>query len=132
MITGSLALGGLLSGLAIVARTDLLLVVHAAACSSAMALSVVVAVAFFRDPANRPGRCSAMAPLHHHFELAGWTGDCSVIMQLAGIASAIAVALGIGLVLPHGWRGTGGGAVGCLCDKMPLLYRRAEVDTVSL
>jgi phospho-N-acetylmuramoyl-pentapeptide-transferase len=66
--TGSLALGGLLSGLAIVTRTELLLVVLGG-LFVAVTLSVVIQVAFFRATRRRVFR---MAPLHHHFEKLGW------------------------------------------------------------
>ena len=73
--TGSLALGGLLSGLAIVTRTELLLVVLGG-LFVAVTLSVVIQVAFFRATRRRVFR---MAPLHHHFELAGWTENTVIV-----------------------------------------------------
>ena len=73
--TGSLALGGLLSGLAIVTRTELLLVVTGG-LFVAVTLSVVIQVAFFRATRRRVFR---MAPLHHHFELAGWTENTVIV-----------------------------------------------------
>jgi phospho-N-acetylmuramoyl-pentapeptide-transferase len=89
--TGSLALGGLLSGLAIVTRTELLLVVTGG-LFVAVTLSVVIQVAFFRATRRRVFR---MAPLHHHFELAGWTEN-TVIVRF-WLVTAMAVAFGIGL-----------------------------------
>ena len=89
--TGSLALGGLLSGLAIVTRTELLLVVLGG-LFVAVTLSVVIQVAFFRATRRRVFR---MAPLHHHFELAGWTEN-TVIVRF-WLVTAMAVAFGIGL-----------------------------------
>jgi phospho-N-acetylmuramoyl-pentapeptide-transferase len=89
--TGSLALGGLLSGLAIVTRTELLLVVLGG-LFVAVTLSVVIQVAFFRFTRRRVFR---MAPLHHHFELAGWTEN-TVIVRF-WLVTAMAVAFGIGL-----------------------------------
>ena len=73
--TGSLALGGLLAGLAIVTRTELLLVVLGG-LFVAVTLSVVIQVAFFRATRRRVFR---MAPLHHHFELAGWTENTVIV-----------------------------------------------------
>ena len=73
--TGSLALGGLLSGLAIVTRTELLLVVLGG-LFVVVTLSVVIQVAFFRATRRRVFR---MAPLHHHFELAGWTENTVIV-----------------------------------------------------
>ena len=89
--TGSLALGGLLSGLAIVTRTELLLVVLGG-LFVAVTLSVVIQVAFFRATRRRVFR---MAPLHHHFELAGWTEN-TVIVRF-WLVTGMAVAFGVGL-----------------------------------
>jgi phospho-N-acetylmuramoyl-pentapeptide-transferase len=89
--TGSLALGGLLSGLAIVTRTELLLVVLGG-LFVAITLSVAIQVAFFRATRRRVFR---MAPLHHHFELAGWTEN-TVIVRF-WLVTGMAVAFGIGL-----------------------------------
>ena len=89
--TGSLALGGLISGLAIVTRTELLLVVLGG-LFVAVTLSVVIQVAFFRATRRRVFR---MAPLHHHFELAGWTEN-TVIVRF-WLVTGMAVAFGLGL-----------------------------------
>ncbi len=69
--TGSLALGGLFAGLAMVTRTELLLVVLGGVFV-VEALSVVLQVAVFRTTRRRLFR---MAPFHHHFELAGLGRD---------------------------------------------------------
>jgi phospho-N-acetylmuramoyl-pentapeptide-transferase len=89
--TGSLALGGLMAGIAIVTRTELLLVVLGG-LFVAVTLSVVIQVAFFRATRRRVFR---MAPLHHHFELAGWT-EQTVIVRF-WLVTAMAVAFGLGL-----------------------------------
>ena len=89
--TGSLALGGLMSGMAIVTRTELLLVVLGG-LFVAVTLSVVIQVAFFRATRRRVFR---MAPLHHHFELAGWTEN-TVIVRF-WLVTGMAVAFGLGL-----------------------------------
>jgi phospho-N-acetylmuramoyl-pentapeptide-transferase len=89
--TGSLALGGLMSGLAIVTRTELLLIVLGG-LFVAVTLSVVIQVAFFRATRRRVFR---MAPLHHHFELAGWTEN-TVIVRF-WLVTGMAVAFGLGL-----------------------------------
>jgi phospho-N-acetylmuramoyl-pentapeptide-transferase len=99
--TGSLALGGLLSGLAIVTRTELLLVVLGG-LFVAVTLSVVIQVAFFRATRRRVFR---MAPLHHHFELAGWTEN-TVIVRF-WLVTGMAVAFGIGLFYTD-WLGFAG------------------------
>jgi phospho-N-acetylmuramoyl-pentapeptide-transferase len=89
--TGSLALGGLMSGLAVVTRTELLLVVLGG-LFVAVTLSVVIQVAFFRATRRRVFR---MAPLHHHFELAGWAEN-TVIVRF-WLVTGMAVAFGLGL-----------------------------------
>lgn len=89
--TGSLALGGMLAGLSITTRTELLMVVIGA-LFVAEAASVVIQVAVFRSSRRRVFR---MAPFHHHFELGGWA-ETQVIIRfwlLAAIASAIGLAL---------------------------------------
>ncbi|ATL66929.1 phospho-N-acetylmuramoyl-pentapeptide-transferase [Nocardia terpenica] len=89
--TGSLALGGLLAGLSITTRTELLMVVIGA-LFVAEAASVVLQVAVFRTTRNRLFK---MAPFHHHFELSKWA-ETTVIIRfwlLAGIASAVGLGL---------------------------------------
>ena len=89
--TGSLALGGMLAGISVTTRTELLMVVIGA-LFVAEAASVVIQVAVFRSARRRIFR---MAPFHHHFELAGWA-ETTVIIRfwlLAAIASAIGLSL---------------------------------------
>jgi phospho-N-acetylmuramoyl-pentapeptide-transferase len=89
--TGSLALGGMLAGLSITTRTELLMVVIGA-LFVAEAASVIIQVAVFRSSRRRVFR---MAPFHHHFELAGWA-ETTVIIRfwlLAGVAAAIGLSL---------------------------------------
>ena len=83
--------GGLLSGLAIVTRTELLLVVLGG-LFVAVTLSVVIQVAFFRATRRRVFR---MAPLHHHFELAGWS-EVNIVIRF-WIIGGIGVAVALGL-----------------------------------
>ncbi len=89
--TGSLALGGLMAGLAILTRTELLLVVLGG-LFVVEALSVMFQVAVFKA---RRTRVFNMAPIHHHFELAGWA-ETTVIVRF-WIISGMAVAFGLGL-----------------------------------
>ncbi len=67
--TGSLALGGLLAGCAILAGEMLLLVV-VGGVFVAEALSVILQVSYFKATGGK--RILRMSPLHHHFELVGW------------------------------------------------------------
>ena len=89
--TGSLALGGMLAGLSMVTRTELLLIVLGALFVME-AVSVVVQVAVFRTTRRRVFR---MAPFHHHFELAGWA-ETTVIIRF-WLLVAISCALGVAL-----------------------------------
>ncbi|MCI2420542.1 phospho-N-acetylmuramoyl-pentapeptide-transferase [Saccharopolyspora sp. K220] len=89
--TGSLALGGLLAGLSMVTRTELLMIVIGGVFV-VEALSVVLQIAVFRTTRRRLFR---MAPFHHHFELAGWA-ETTVIIRfwvLAGISCMFGVGL---------------------------------------
>lgn len=67
--TGSLALGALLAGTAILTGEMLLLLI-VGAVFVAEALSVIVQVSYFKMTRGR--RILRMSPLHHHFELGGW------------------------------------------------------------
>jgi phospho-N-acetylmuramoyl-pentapeptide-transferase len=89
--TGSLALGGLLAGLSITTRTELLMVVIGA-LYVAEAASVVLQIVVFKTTRNRLFK---MAPFHHHFELSKWA-ETTVIIRfwlLAGIAAAVGLGL---------------------------------------
>ncbi|WP_405166153.1 phospho-N-acetylmuramoyl-pentapeptide-transferase [Nocardia sp. NBC_01499] len=89
--TGSLALGGLLAGLSITTRTELLTAV-VGALFFAEILSVLLQIVVFRTTRNRLFK---MAPFHHHFELSKWA-ETTVIIRfwlLAGIASAVGLML---------------------------------------
>ncbi|MDH3716862.1 MAG: hypothetical protein OES79_01960, partial [Planctomycetota bacterium] len=87
--TGSLPLGGLLGLLAIVARQELLLII-VAGVFVAEAGSVILQVASYRWRRRRIFRC---APLHHHFQLAGWSENKIVVRFW--IASALCAILGL-------------------------------------
>ncbi|NDK90485.1 phospho-N-acetylmuramoyl-pentapeptide-transferase [Gordonia desulfuricans] len=89
--TGSLALGGMLAGLSITTRTELLAVVIGALFVAEI-VSVVIQIAFFRTTGRRVFR---MAPFHHHFELGGWA-ETTVIIRF-WLLTAIACALGLSL-----------------------------------
>ena len=67
--TGSLALGALLSGVAILSGEMLLLLV-VGAVFVAEALSVILQVSYFKATGGK--RIFRMSPLHHHFEMGGW------------------------------------------------------------
>ena len=67
--TGSLALGALLSGVAILTG-EMLLLVLVGGVFVAETLSVILQVTYFKLTGGK--RIFRMSPLHHHFELGGW------------------------------------------------------------
>ena len=89
--TGSLALGGALAGLAIVTRTELLLILLGG-LFVIITLSVVIQVGGYKMTHKRVFR---MAPLQHHFELAGWA-ETTIVVRFWLIAGMF-VALGLGI-----------------------------------
>ena len=74
--TGSLALGGALGALAIMLKKELLLVI-VGGVFVITALSVIIQVLSYRYRGGK--RVFKMAPLHHHFELAGWSESKIVV-----------------------------------------------------
>jgi phospho-N-acetylmuramoyl-pentapeptide-transferase len=89
--TGSLAIGGLFGGLALVTNTVLLLAIIGG-LFVLETLSVIVQVISYRGFGRRVFR---MSPIHHHFELAGWP-EFTVIVRF-WIISGLCSAVGIGL-----------------------------------
>ncbi|HUB21719.1 MAG TPA: phospho-N-acetylmuramoyl-pentapeptide-transferase [Streptosporangiaceae bacterium] len=89
--TGSLALGGVLAGLAITTHTELLLFLLGG-LFVIITLSVVIQVSSFKLTGKRVFR---MAPLQHHFELAGWA-ETTIVVRF-WIIAGICVALGLGI-----------------------------------
>jgi phospho-N-acetylmuramoyl-pentapeptide-transferase len=89
--TGSLALGGALAGLAITTRTELLVVILGG-LFVIITLSVIIQVGSFKMTGKRVFR---MAPLQHHFELAGWN-EVTIVIRF-WIVAGLFVAFGLGL-----------------------------------
>ena len=69
--TGSLGLGGAIAGLAVMTKTEVLLILLGG-IFVIEALSVVIQVVSFQTTRKR---VFLMAPLHHHFELRDVVGD---------------------------------------------------------
>ena len=90
--TGSLALGGAVAALALLTRTELLLVV-VGGIYVAEAISVIMQVTYFRFSGGK--RIFRMAPLHHHFELGGWA-EVKVVRVFTAVSCLLSV---IGLCL---------------------------------
>ena len=90
--TGSLALGGVMAATAIMTRTELLLIILGG-LFVIETLSVIIQVGVFKLTGGR--RVFKMAPIHHHFELAGWS-EFTVMIRL-WIVSGFCVVVGFAL-----------------------------------
>lgn len=91
--TGSLALGGALAAVGILTHTEILLVIIGLVfvCE---ALSVIMQVTYFKATGGK--RIFRMSPIHHHFELGGWSETKVVLVfwsvgLLAGMAGLMLV-----------------------------------------
>ncbi len=95
--TGSLALGGVLAGLAIITRTELLLLLLGG-LFAIITMSVVIQVGVFKMTkwrTGKPFRVFKIAPLQHHFEQVGWA-ETTIVVRFWLIAGMF-VALGLGI-----------------------------------
>jgi len=103
--TGSLALGGALAGLAILTRTELLLLIIGG-LFVVVTLSVMVQVSVFKVSrasglfrkvfrVQAGHRVFRIAPLHHHFEMLGWE-QVTVVIRF-WIITGLCVAAGLGV-----------------------------------
>lgn len=90
--TGSLSLGGALAGMALMTRTELLLVVTGG-LFVAITFSVILQVGYFKLTGGK--RIFRMAPLQHHFELLGWA-EITIVVRF-WIISGLCVAAGLGI-----------------------------------
>ncbi len=99
--TGSLSLGGALAGLAILTRTELLLLVLGG-LFVVETLSVMLQVGYFK--ATKGKRIFRMAPLHHHFEMLGWE-QVTVVIRF-WIITGLCVAAGLGIFYAEWVAGT--------------------------
>lgn len=91
--TGSLALGGALAATAVTMDAILFLPILGAVYV-AEALSVIVQVYVFKTQNER--RFFRMAPLHHHFELGGWSEN-KVVVVFSAVTLACSVLAYLGL-----------------------------------
>ena len=84
--TGSLALGGLLAGVAMILKQEVLLILIGGVFVAEV-LSVMIQVSYYKRTHKRIFR---MAPLHHHFEKGGWSEEKVVSrFWLVGVILAI-------------------------------------------
>jgi len=89
--TGSLGLGGAIAGVAVMSRTEILLILLGG-IFVIEALSVLIQVISFRMFRRR---VFLMAPIHHHFELRNWS-ETKIILRfwiIAAVCAAIAFTL---------------------------------------
>jgi phospho-N-acetylmuramoyl-pentapeptide-transferase len=89
--TGSLGLGGAIAGLAVITQTEVLLILIGG-IFVIEALSVAIQVIAFQRFRRR---VFLMAPIHHHFELMGWS-ETKIILRF-WIVAAICAAIGFTL-----------------------------------
>lgn len=87
--TGSLALGGALIGIALLTKTEIL-VLLIGGVFVIEALSVIIQVISFKI---RKKRVFRMSPLHHHYELGGWS-EWRVVVTF-WVAGLICAGLGV-------------------------------------
>ena len=92
--TGSLFLGGLICALGIGMKQHVILILMAAVYILEM-FSVILQVAYFKFTKGK--RLFKMSPIHHHFEMCGWSEvkicfAFSLVTILCGIISLIIVA----------------------------------------
>lgn len=85
--TGSMALGGVLSATAIVAHMEWLLPI-AGLLFVIEALSVIIQVTYFKKTGGK--RIFRMAPIHHHFELGGWS-EVKVVTVFCAFTTACCI-----------------------------------------
>lgn len=90
--TGSLFLGGLISGLALYLKMPLVLLVIAI-IPILETLSVMIQVSYYKKTGNRVFK---MAPLHHHFELSGWNEN--KVVRVFSVITLLVSILGILMV----------------------------------
>jgi phospho-N-acetylmuramoyl-pentapeptide-transferase len=89
--TGSLGLGGALAGMAVMTKTEVLLIILGG-IFVIEALSVLIQVFSFQTFRKR---VFLMAPIHHHFELQAWS-ETKIILRF-WIVAAVCAAIGFTL-----------------------------------
>jgi phospho-N-acetylmuramoyl-pentapeptide-transferase len=95
--TGSLALGGVLAGLAVCTKTQLLLFLLGGLFTIITA-SVIIQTTVFKVTRMRTGRgirVFKMSPLHHHFEMMGWA-ETTIVIRF-WLICGLCIALGLGI-----------------------------------
>jgi len=88
---GALGLGALIGGLAVATRTTLLSILIGG-LFVLITVTWVIQIVSYRTTGRRVFR---MVPLHHHFELAGWS-EVNIVVRF-WIVAGVCVAVGLGL-----------------------------------
>jgi phospho-N-acetylmuramoyl-pentapeptide-transferase len=89
--TGSMALGGLIAAMALATRTVLLLPIIGG-LFVVITMSLIIQRVSYKTTGKRVFR---MSPLHHHFELAGWS-EVNIVIRfwvIAGLCAAAALGI---------------------------------------
>ena len=95
--TGSLGLGGALAGMAVMTRTELL-VLLLGGLFVVITASVILQVGYFKITKQATGvgkRLFLIAPLHHHFEMLGWE-QVNIVIRF-WIIQGLCVVIGLGV-----------------------------------
>ena len=91
--TGSLFLGGVISSIALYLKMPLLLLI-VALVPILETISVILQVAYFKATGGK--RLFKMSPLHHHFELSGWSEN--KVVRTFSVITLVVCILGILIV----------------------------------
>jgi phospho-N-acetylmuramoyl-pentapeptide-transferase len=89
--TGAMALGGLIAAMALATRTVLLLPIIGG-LFVVITMSLIIQRVSYKTTGKRVFR---MSPLHHHFELAGWS-EVNIVIRfwiIGGLCAATALGL---------------------------------------
>ncbi len=90
--TGSLLLGGVISAMALYLKMPLLLILIAI-IPVLETVSDIIQVAYFKKTGKRVFK---MAPLHHHFELSGWTEN--KVVTIFSLVTLVACIIGLKII----------------------------------
>ena len=90
--TGSLFLGGVISGIALYLKMPLILILIAL-IPVIETVSVIIQVAYFKKTGKRVFK---MAPIHHHLELSGWREN--QVVMLFSIITLVVCVIGLKII----------------------------------
>ena len=90
--TGSLLLGGAIAGIALYLKMPIILVI-VALVPVIETISVMLQVTYYKKTGKRIFK---MAPIHHHFELSGWSEN--KVVSVFSIITLILCVIGINVI----------------------------------